>query len=98
MTAVDFPERNVMLVENQPEYETLPVFVETKEIMVQDPDHPEKPAERKEVPWSMTSCFELSPAEIEEVVRTGKFWHTQMVMGNYFQPIRMSTQNPFIQP
>lgn len=43
----------------------------------------------------VTCCFELSREEIDEIVRTGKIWHTQWTFGNLFQPIRMSTQNPF---
>jgi hypothetical protein len=42
MIAVKFPEVNVMLAEDQPEYETLPVYCEMKEIIV-----PNKPAIRK---------------------------------------------------
>ena len=95
MKSVKFPEANCPLGEDQPQYETLHVFVEEKEF----PDFPEfAEFAGKKVPWSMTACFELSPEETEEFARTGKIWLTQMVMGNRFQPIRMSTQNPFVQP
>ena len=43
----------------------------------------------------MTACFELNKEEIDEIIRTGKIWHTQMLFGANFQPIIMSTQNPF---
>ena len=43
-----------------------------------------------------TCCFELNKAEIDEIVKTGKLWYTQLTFGNLFQPIRMSTENPFI--
>lgn len=96
MLAVDFPERNLMLAEDQPEYETLPVFMEVKEVMVANgPKDPQNAIVTKNVPWSMTACFELNKEEIEEIIRTGKLWYTQMLFGNQFQPIRMSTQNPF---
>lgn len=93
MKAVDFPQRNVMLAENQPEYETLPVYCEIKTISVAS-GHSGVPSE-KEIPWSMTACFELSDKEIEEIVATKKIWHRQMLYGSNFQPILMSTQNPF---
>lgn len=46
-----------------------------------------------EVP--MTSCFELTDEEIAEIVATRKIWHSQWTFGNPFQPVRMSTSNPF---
>jgi len=96
MIAIDFPQRNVMLAEDQPEYETLPVFCETKEIIVPNkPNDPQLAIMTKTVPWSMTACFELNKEEIDEIVRTGKIWHTQMLYGLNFQPIFMSTKNPF---
>lgn len=96
MIAVDFPQRNVMLAEEQEEYETLPVFCEYKEIIVPNkPSDPQLAIMTKVVPWSMTCCFELNKEEIDEIVRTGKLWHTQMLYGHNFQPISMSTQNPF---
>jgi hypothetical protein len=44
----------------------------------------------------LTCCFELNKEEIDDIVRTGKIYHTQWTFGNPFQPILMSTQNPFI--
>lgn len=96
MIAADFPQRNVMLAEDQPEYETLPVFCEYKEIIVPNgPNDPQLAIVTKVVPWSMTCCFELNKEEIEEIVKTGKLWHTQYLFGKSFQPINMSSQNPF---
>jgi hypothetical protein len=96
MIAVDFPQRNLMLAEEQPEYETLPVFCEMKEVIVPNkPNDPQMAIMTKTVPWSMTACFELNKEEIDEIVRTGRIWHTQYTFGSTFQPIRMSTQNPF---
>ena len=36
MIAADFKERNLMLAEDQPEYETLPVYCEYREIIIHD--------------------------------------------------------------
>lgn len=44
----------------------------------------------------MTACFQLSPEELAEINATGKLWYTQSTFGNAFQPVRMSTRNPFI--
>lgn len=86
MKSVTFPQANCELAKDQPEYETLHTFVEQKTVPSMGP---------REVPWSHTACFELSPEEIAEIVKTGKLWYTQMVFGNSFHPIRMSTQSPF---
>lgn len=45
----------------------------------------------------MTCCFELSDEEIAEMAATKKLWYTQCTFGNNFQPVRLSTQNPFTQ-
>lgn len=99
MTSIKFPEANAALAKDQPEYQTLFVFVEMKEIPlnVSAADlHIIGQPKTKKVPWSMTACFELSDEEIAEIVRTKRIWHTQMVMGNLFQPVMMTTQNPFL--
>ena len=93
MIAADFEQRNMILAEEQPEYDTLPVYVEYREVIV--PGDSQLAITTKVIPWSMTACFQLNKEEIEEIVKTGKLWHTQMLFGNNFQPIRMSTQNPF---
>lgn len=96
MIAVDFPQRNLMLAEDQPEYETLPVFCEMKEVIVPNkPNDPQMAIMTQTVPWTMTACFELNKEEIDEIVRTGRLWHTQCLFGGKFQPIMMTTQNPF---
>ncbi|HEY8690543.1 MAG TPA: hypothetical protein VIM07_15005 [Chitinophagaceae bacterium] len=96
MIAVDFPQRNLMLAEDQPEYETLPVFCEMKEVIVPNkPNDPQLAIMTKNVPWTMTAYFALNKEEIDEIVRTGKIWHKQCLFGGDFQPIMMSTQNPF---
>lgn len=92
MKAVDFPQRNVMLAEDQPEYETLPVHLETKEIIV--PNGPHNPM-TKQIPWQMTACFELSDEEIAQIVANRKIWYKQCLFGHNFQPMVISTENPF---
>jgi hypothetical protein len=32
MQPIDFPQRNLMLAEDQPEYQTLPAFVDRREV------------------------------------------------------------------
>lgn len=39
-------------------------------------------------------CMRLSPAEIEELVRTKTLWIQQLTFCNSFQPIALSTQRP----
>jgi len=98
MIAVDFPQRNLMLAENQPEYETLPVFLEEKDFIDSSrPYDPLLPIPIKQVPWAMTACFQLNKEEIEEIVRTGKLWYRQCLFGGNFQPMNISTQNPFVE-
>jgi hypothetical protein len=90
MKSVKFPEVNLALAEEQVEYETLHVYVEPKIV-----PHPTVPGKEVTIAYSMTSCFELTDAEIEEIVKTRKVWHRQMTFGNQFQPILMTTQDPF---
>lgn len=92
MKAIDFPQRTHMLAENQPEYETMPVYTEMKQTNITNGAYKRV---SKDVPWSMTACFELSDREIEEIVRTRKLWYTQMLFGNNFQPVSLSIKNPF---
>lgn len=88
MNFVDFPQRNLMLAEDQPEYQTLPTHVEYRE--VNTPDGPKK------IPWSMTCVYELSDEEISELIATRKLYYRQMLFGHQFQPIFMSTKDPFL--
>lgn len=93
MKSLQFPQANLALAKDQPEYQTLHVFVEYKDLT--KPGLLDAPQQKKVVPWSMTACFELSEDEIDEIIRTKRIWHTQMLFGNQFQPINMSTQSPF---
>jgi hypothetical protein len=95
MKAIDFPQRNVMLAEDQPEYETLPVFCEVKEVIDNEkPYDPLLPVPTKQIPWTMTACFELTDDEIAEIIATRKIWYRQCLFGNNFQPMMILTQKP----
>lgn len=50
----------------------------------------------KEDGFPMTACFELTDEEVAEIIATRKLWYTQITFGHAFQPVRLSTQNPFI--
>lgn len=39
-------------------------------------------------------CFRLSPAELDEIIRTKTLWVQQLTFGHDFQPIGLSTQRP----
>ena len=88
MQPVDFPERNMMLAEDQPQYQTLPVFVDNRTI--QTPEGP------KPYAHSMTCVYELSDEEIAEITANRKLFYRQMLFGNQFQPIFLSTKDPFV--
>jgi hypothetical protein len=90
MKSLKFPEASIALAEDQPEYETLHVYPTIEEVTMQN-------GSKKPVVMELTACFSLSPEEIAEINRTGVIWYTQCVYGHQFQPVRMSTQNPFIQ-
>lgn len=82
MKAIEFPEVNVRIAENQPEYETLPVNV--------TPD-----AETNGYFNSITMCFELDEEERKRVAETGQIWQTVLVPADdQFHPIRLSVLKP----
>lgn len=76
MKPVEFPEQNVVLGKDQPQYVPLPVYA----------------AEDGRI----TCCLELTADEIQEVLRTGRVWLTQLTFGARFQPIQLSTHSPFV--
>lgn len=93
MRAVKFDQANVNLAEGQDEYETLPIYA-----VIDEDGNPRRNKDGGlfDPQGEMTCCFELNKEEIDEIVRTGKIWHTQLTFWQPFQPISMSTQNPFI--
>lgn len=82
MKATEFPEVNVILAENQPEYEALPVWVRPDE-------------ETKGYFDKVTMCFELNDDERKQVQETGQLWFTVLQpKGVLFHPIMLSALKP----
>lgn len=92
MRAINFEQANIMLAESQEEYETLPIWADIDEnkqpVRLDD-------GKLRDQMGQCVCCFELNKEEIDEIVKTGKIWFTQCTFWNAFQPINMSTQNPF---
>lgn len=81
MKAIEFPEVNFRIAENQPEYETLPVNAVIWE---------SNPHFRQ-----VTMCFELDEEERKVAAETGQIWHTVLQPnGELFHPIQMSVTKP----
>jgi hypothetical protein len=84
MKAIEFPEVNVRIAENQEEYETIPVYIR--------PD-----LETKGYFSQATACFELDQQERAEVAETGQIWLTILNPNDQsFHPIMMSIKKPEI--
>lgn len=92
MQAIEFPQQTFILAKDQPEYIPLPVHAKMMQARFKDEDGK---VYVRDIIEELTACFKLSPEEIDQVVATGKFWYTQCVWGQDFQPIRMSVLNPF---
>lgn len=80
MKSIDFPEANLALAKDQPEYQTLYVFFNR----LASPFFP------------MTCCFELDEKEIEQIVKTKRLFFTQSTFGRGYSPINMNLENPFL--
>ena len=70
MRAINFPEVNVVVAEDQEEYNSLPAYVGP----VWDGQ------------GGVINCFELEEAEILTIVKTRKLWHASMTFGQPLQP------------
>jgi len=82
MKAIEFPEVNLRIAENQPEYETLPANIQ-----------PDK--QTKGFFNQFTFCFELDEDEKKQIAETGHVWQTVLVpKGRSINPIFMSTLKP----
>lgn len=82
MKAIEFPEVNIRIEENQPEYETLPVNIQ-----------PDK--ESNGYFNQVTMCFELDEEEKKQVADIGKLWFQVLQpVDSLFNPIRMSVIKP----
>jgi hypothetical protein len=69
-------------------------FPEANQILADDQNDYEPMAVHRAPDGCVTCCFRLSPAEIEEIVRTKTIWMQQLTFGNKFQPIGLSTRRP----
>lgn len=94
MNPIDFPQRNLMLAEDQPEYQTLPIDLKKVDTIDKEGNV------QKDVPWEATACFELrlSKEEIAAIIASGKvaIWYRQSLFGSPFQPMFISTKNPYL--
>lgn len=96
MKFVEFPQVTSILAKDQPEYTPIPVHCQIKRGLFTDPDtgnHFEKDYVHK-----MVCCIQLSPEQLEEAKNNGgRIWYQQLLFGNNFQPIFLSTKDPFIE-
>ena len=80
MKAIEFPEVNQRIAEEQEEFQTIPCLVNIDE-------------EANSV--EVHICLELSPEEQKQVAETGKVWFTSYQAGGTpFHPIRISFLKP----
>lgn len=102
MRAVKFEQANIMLAESQDEYETLPIWMDVDEnqrtVMVPErqPNGTVRDVPRDKQ-GTAVACFELNKEEIDEIVKTGRIFFTTLTFWQPYQPINMSTTNPFNQ-
>ncbi len=75
MEAVKFKQSNHNLAENQDEYNTLPVFGGQ---VGPEPQH-----------IGIIACFELSEAEVANIVAHKKLWYRGLTFGNAVQPFNI---------
>lgn len=100
MKSVQFPQANIELAKDQPQYETLHVSAEIKTVKVPSSMKDSMGnhlAVDKPVAWSMIACFELTDEEIAEIIRTKKLWYRQMLYGANFQPMNIMVESPFVE-
>jgi hypothetical protein len=76
MQPIEFKGHNAVLGKNQPEYLSLPAYVES--------DHKK----------TVTTCWALTPAEMDLIATTGKIWIQQLTFGRGFAPQLPSVEKP----
>lgn len=81
MKSVDFPQANLPLAKDQPEYNTLFVHY--------DMSNPMAPM------TACMELSEAEIAEIAEIVKTKRLWITQSTFGKGYHPILMSVIGPY---
>ena len=74
MKPVNFKEANIVLAKDQPEYQPLPAH--------RDPDA----SEANDI---VTTCWELSDEEMQQVIRTRKIWVHNWCFKKPFYPIAL---------
>ncbi|MGV8135888.1 MAG: hypothetical protein AB2L20_11795 [Mangrovibacterium sp.] len=80
MKAIEFPEVNVRIGANQPQYQTIPAHVNHDEEQQID---------------EVFMCFEFDEAERKQIAETGQIWHTVLMPArSHFHPIRMDVTKP----
>ena len=79
MTAIEFPEVNVRIAENQPEYETIPANIRQHE----DTNL-----------YEVAMCLRLDEEERKQVAETGRIWLTILQPTGNFNPIKTSFLKP----
>lgn len=84
MKAIEFKEANSKLAEDQPEYNTLPVYFG----QVGETEHHK----------GCISCYELTEDEINTINHTKQIWASQLTFGQAFQPFLLMVNSPFEDP
>lgn len=79
MNAIYFPEVNVEVAKDQPEYNTLPSFVGP---VYQDV-------------LGVICCFELTEEEIKRIVQDKRIWHRTLTGGAPLQPFLMTVEKDY---
>lgn len=80
MQSIKFPEAHHAIAEDQPEYETLYANLQHNDTTQST---------------TITACFELTPEEVAEIVKTKKLWYQQMKGRHHpMQPINISVIKP----
>lgn len=78
LESIDFPERNVEIAKDQPEYR--PLFARSWK---GDDGIPRA-----------TFCWKLTPEQIAQITETGCLWHTVLTFGQKLQPQMLSVDKP----
>lgn len=88
MRPIEFPEQTHVLAKDQPQYTPLPVHIAQRTVTTADGE--------KTIPWSATCCYELTDEDIADIVANRKMYYQQMLFGYQFQPVFLSTKDPFV--
>lgn len=93
MEYIEFPQQTAILAKDQPEYTPMPVYVDK---MLAKVRYDDGTIREEEIDRSMTACIQFSDEEIAEIIANKKIFYRQHIFGKLFQPIFMSTKDPFI--